>query len=331
MQEINDEEDRLKAEYRKLVQIRDADARKQTRIRKLKKMIAQMPKLPIPKLDEREKKAVEELEELEMQHNNRFDTNKIVNLIANAKNDKGKQCVEVDAMANVTYDPLHIDPNKETLMIMMLVRGDNASLRADLIGNIEVQAIKHQITTMIPRSQCRKKDVATIQADTQPKETIIPDTEDEASNIIRQPERTMAVKVQPTTSTSSFKSQRDSRKRVISYAEKEDETSESSEEEKNASSSSDEELKKKRTRSASTKKARTKKAKIPKTRAKDGRKLADVTNKLRDDKGRLMGYKPGTQTTTAKKSKGRTTPTTPPQDEAILLHPPLFRRIFFID
>lgn len=34
---------------------------------------------------------------------------------------------------------------------------------------------------------------------------------------------------------------------------------------------------------------------MPKTTAKDGRKLADVTNRLKDEKGRLQGYKPDLQ------------------------------------
>lgn len=37
------------------------------------------------------------------------------------------------------------------------------------------------------------------------------------------------------------------------------------------------------------------KIETPKTRAKDGRKLADVTNRIRDSRGRLLGYKPGMQ------------------------------------
>lgn len=85
MQPTRDEEDKLKEQYRKLMQIRDADARKKARIEKLRKMIAQIPKIPMPKMDDREERAIKELEEMEIQHNCRSDTNKIVNLLTDAK------------------------------------------------------------------------------------------------------------------------------------------------------------------------------------------------------------------------------------------------------
>lgn len=218
-------------------------------------------------------------------------------------------------MANLTYDPMNIDAHKETVMIIMLVKGDEASIRADIVGEIDVQLV-NQITTMIPRPREREKNVATRQTEAQPEETNVPDTEDETPDTIRQLETTTAVEVEPLpgTSRSSSRSRRDSKKRTISYVQESDSISESSDENKKVSSSSDEEIKRKRARSTSTKKKSGEKTKTPKTRAKDGRKLAGVTNRLRDSKGRLMDYKPGTQITT-KKSRRRTSHARSPQTE----------------
>lgn len=315
MQEIHDEEDRLKVQYRDMMYIRDADARKQLRIAKLRKMIQQIPKLSMPKINEAEEKAIKELEEMEIQHNRRFGRNKLISMTTMAKNNKGNPCVEVDTTVSVTYDTVNINTQSETVMIMILVKGDKASIRADILGDIDVQLV-NQISTKIPKPLQREKDVATRQTEAQPEKTNVPDTEDETPDTIRQLEMTTAVEVEPipSTSRSSSKSRRDSKKRTISYVEEKSTTSESSDENRKVSSTSDEEIKKKRARSTSSKKKSGEKTKTPKTRAKDGRKLADVVNRLRDSKGRLMGYKPGTQITT-KRSRRKASPTRSPQTE----------------
>lgn len=274
-------------------------------------MIAQVPKLPTPMIDEKEEMAIKELEEMEIQHNNRHDKYKIVNLITKAQNKQGKPCVEVDAMANLTYDPININTSKETVMIILLVRGDEASIRADVVGDIDVQLV-NQITTMIPRPRGNKEDVATERADVQPEETNIPDTEDESSDTIHRPEMTKAAEVQPIPSTSS--SRRESRKRAVSYIEESSSTSESSDESQDRNKRYEKQVKKKRSGSTTTRKTAARKTKPPKTCAKDGRKLADVTNRLRDEKGRLMGYKPGTEKPT---KKVRVSPVTEKRAESI--------------
>lgn len=66
----------------------------------------------------------------------------------------------------------------------------------------------------------------------------------------------------------------------------------SSDSDSEANSEEEPKPKKKTTRKV-TRKRKSEESKTPKTKAKDGRKLADVTNRIRDSKGRLLGYKPG--------------------------------------
>lgn len=68
--------------------------------------------------------------------------------------------------------------------------------------------------------------------------------------------------------------------------------SESSEEEV---SEEKEEKQKKMKKRDSRKKSEGEEEEGKKTRAKDGRKLVDLSNRIRDSKGRILGYKPGTQ------------------------------------
>lgn len=95
-----------------------------------------------------------------------------------------------------------------------------------------------------------------------------------------------------------------SRKRVRTYSRRRESSSESTER------ISEEETNKKKRVTASKKKATGKKHKAPKTVAKDGRKLVDVTNRIRDSKDRLLGYKPGTSNGTKKPIKKRTSSST---------------------
>lgn len=104
------------------------------------------------------------------------------------------------------------------------------------------------------------------------------------------------------------KKKRSSRKRRHSYREKSTSTSESLDE---SQSTSEEEIKKK-TKRTSAKQKPEGKTKAHKTRVKDGRKLVDLSNRIRDDKGRILGYKPGTRST-AKRSRCKDSPTMTPQ------------------
>lgn len=285
MYELNDEEDKLRQEYKKLLEIYDAETRKRTRIVKLK-MIAAIPKLPKPKIDEAEEKAIQELDEMEILHNCRHERNKIVNMIAQATNKKGNTCVEIDATLNLTYDPINIDIKNETIMVIMMIKGDEASIRADLVRDADVQSV-NQIRTMIPRSQHRLEEIKKSRCCKRDRDSArgnVLDTEDEISTTTRQPETTMAETDEQIPSASGSTATKGSRKRVISYKETSSTTSKSPEEEPNQSES-EEEIKKKRKRTSSKKNPEGK-AKIPKTRAKDGRKLVDLSNRIRDSRGR---------------------------------------------
>lgn len=115
----------------------------------------------------------------------------------------------------------------------------------------------------------------------------------------------------PQTSTPKPRQKKSSRKRGHSYKEANTSTSESPDENQNQSTS-EEEIEKKKTKKTSTKKKPVGKTKTPKIIAKDGRKLVDLSNRIRNEKGRILGYKPETRST-AKRSGCKDSPTMTPQ------------------
>lgn len=302
MHELSDEEEKLRREYKRLVEIYDAEARKHTRITKLKKMIAAIPKLSMPKVGEAEEKAIRELDEMEIRHNHRHERNKIINMLAEATNKKGNPCVSVDATLTLTYDPVNIDVKNETVMVIMLVKGKEASIRADIARDIDVREI-NQIQTTISRSYQKPEEEESRmkfakETDVRPQETNVPDTEGVKSVTIRQPRSSVARTTEPRPSTSESRSTKGSRKRILSYKEASTTASESQNEDDQ--NRSEEETRKKRKTISRKKKPEEKETKIPKTVAKDGRKLVDLTNRIRDSRGRILGYKPGAESSKKK-------------------------------
>lgn len=137
-----------------------------------------------------------------------------------------------------------------------------------------------------------------------PEVTVDPSPEGTIEDTVREME--VGPEEMPQTSTPKPVQKRKTRKRVHIYREKETSTSESLEE------SNEEETKKKRSKKVTTnqKKPTDKKQKAPKTVAKDGRKLVDLSNRIRDAKGRILGYKPGTSIGAKKPKRKEKSPST---------------------
>lgn len=249
----------------------------------------------------------------------------------------GNEVASYDMTVNLKIDPARMRPEKQGILAVTIIKNREMRIATRLIGDIDIDAldglqIKMPGISPIDIGAQKRKRVsaeATVPTSVSRISTTNVQTEKGKSPETIQPEETFEfgpeniaqeVTIQtegeqedtisrtPTPKTQSqireeersLRRQRHNKKRRYI-------TSESSEED-----TSEEEVREKKTRKTDSKKKPPQtKRKEKKTVAKDGRKLADLTNRERDDKGRLLGYKPGTEPAKIQRKKKKYSPEEP--------------------
>lgn len=162
------EERELIEKYYELSDAIDAEARRQARVAQLKKMIAELPESPKPMSRKEEEIRIKELEDLRIRHNLRHKNNKFFNITAeilsknNTKNNT-IYCGTIDMTLHLKPDPTRIDVNKEAILVMVMIKGNEAGFRTELLGDVDVGII-HDIQFEIPGSASGRGPTTTAEA-----------------------------------------------------------------------------------------------------------------------------------------------------------------------
>lgn len=157
------EERELIEKYYELSDAIDAEARRQARVAQLKKMIAELPESPKPMSRKEEEKRIRELEDLRIRHNLRHENNKFFNITAEILSKNNTKCGTIDMTVHLKTDPTRIDVNKEAILVMVLIKGNEARIRTELLGDVDVGII-HDIQFEIPGSASGRGPATTAEA-----------------------------------------------------------------------------------------------------------------------------------------------------------------------
>lgn len=199
------------------------------------------------------------------------------------------------------------------MLIALLIKNRELEIETRLLGDVDMSKVKG-IQFKVPMlkkeettgesqpdknvsketkkttSQISTKDVPTGEGDAPvtmcPEETHYSDSETTTnSTSLQGEEETMTTPDMPTPDVENERRTRKRPRREEKQTQRAEIYSETDSEE--------ERQKPKKKKTKKTARKTTEDTKTPKIRAKDGRKPADVTNRVRDSRGRLLGYKPG--------------------------------------
>lgn len=294
-------------------------------------MIAEIPSDPEEIPDEEDREIELAIDEAKKQYNLRDESKKMFRIAEEVFNNYCNEVAFFNATINLKTNPARMRPDKQGILIACIIKDDRIRTETRLLGDVNIDAIKNLQLKMpglssrkmyeekkkpertesnVPIAETKIRETSVLMAvnascsTNRPEVMVDPSPEGTIEDMVREME--VGPEEIPQTSTPKPVQKRKSRKRVHTYREEETSTSESPEE------SSEEETKKKRSKKVTTsqKKPTDKKQKAPKTVAKDGRKLVDLSNRIRDAKGRILGYKPGTSSGAKKPKCKENSPTT---------------------
>lgn len=314
------EESRLLRIYRKKLRRREEEeVRRASRIEHLRNLISQIP--DVEKIPEDEDHRIEEeIDEAERSYNALDESKTIFRIMKEVCDRDDNEVAQFNATINLKTDPTRMRADKQGIMAIVIIK---KRVETKLLGDIDMNAIGHlqikmsgvgPIELKKQERQRRDMEIAVPEAvmrdeinnaptergespvNTQPEVTSVPcpDTIEREITIQEMGEQE---NITPRTTTPKTPTPQGDREHEMIHSSKQRHckrkryvTSESSDE-----STSEEEVIRKKTRTHSRKKKPQTRKKGKKTVAKDGRKLADLTNRERDERGRLLGYKPGTE------------------------------------
>lgn len=285
------------------------EERRRERIEHLKRLIAEIPSDPEDSRDEEEKRIKEEIREAETRFNKQEETKKVFRVAEKVYDEDGEEVAIINATVDVQINRKRINFNRQGILVSTLMKENKAKSKTQLLGDINVdkminfqlemqdlpdEELPEEMTT--EKSGPQSMEIAVPVAETGIRQTNVSMEVDQESST-NLPDETChpcPVDVREEVVQTSKKSpetirekpaplREQSRKRVRTYTRKRQTSSDSTEE-------TSEEERRKRKRATGKRK----------TVAKDGRKLADVSNRLRNSRGRLLGYKPGTATSKRK-------------------------------
>lgn len=320
------EESRLLRIYREKLRKREKkEARRASRIEHLKYLIDNIPDVEeIP--DDEDHRIEEEIDEVERIYNALDESKTIFRIMKEVCDRDEREVAKFYATVNLKTDPTRMRADKQGIMAIVIIKNREMRVETKLLGDIDLNNLGNLQIKMsgidpirlseniekrrgteiaIPKTVTRDDttNVPMVRGETpvttQPEETTVPcpDTIEQEITIQTEGERENITPrtSTPRTSTSQAypeEEEKRSRKRTHSSKRKRYTYSDSSEE-----STSEEEAREKRkmVRKTSSRKKPEEEKEMKKTRAKDGRKLVDLSNRIRDEKGRILGYKPGTQ------------------------------------
>lgn len=289
------------------------EERRRERIEHLKRLIAEIPSDPEESHDEEEKRIEEELREAETRFNKREEAKKVFRVVEKIYDIDKREVAIINATISVQINPTRMNFNRQGILMSTIMKENEAKSKTQLLGDINVdEMINFQLEIQdfpdeeLPEERTTEKngpqcmEIAVPVAETRTRQTNVSTEVDQMSNtnlqeITGHPDPVKLIEEVVRTSEESPQMIQEtplpeisqSRRRVRTYARKRLPSSDSTEE------TSEEEVRKR-------KKMRGKKKK---TVAKDGRKLVDVSNRLRDSRGRLLGYKPMTASSKRKPIK----------------------------
>lgn len=310
--DMETEESKLLRMFREKYKRRENErARREARIEHLKQLIEEMPDSDeIP--SEEDRRIEKEIDEAQKLINARDQTKTIFRIPKGIYDQDGNKVATFDATVNLKTDPTRMRADKQAIFVAVLMKNREVKFETKLMGDVDLDIVKG-IQFKIPPEPSREEPVkirpevsaetAVPKAGTRtvatnvprregksptttlPEETFGFDTEStsqEASNLREEAESQNTITPTPEPKTYQRKrstTKRQQKKRKVYSSDSQTENSEEERERKESVT------RKRQRRDTST----------PKTRAKDGRKLVDLTNRIRDEKGRLLGYKPGLQ------------------------------------
>lgn len=301
--EMEREEERLLKEFREKCRRRDNEIlRKKARIDHLRQLIDDLPdsdEMP----SEEERRIEEEIDKAQKIFNSRDDTKTIFRIMESVTDTKGTEVAEFNATVNFKTDPTRMRADNQTVLIALFIKNRELEIETRLLGDVDMNRVKSiqfkvpmlkkeettgesqpdkNVSTVTKKitSQMSTKDVPTGEGDAPvilgPEEAIYQDWETTTSNTsVQGEEETTAIPEIPTPDDENIRrtSKRPKTQRARIYSE---------------TDSEEEKQKPKKKKTKKTVKKVTENTITPKTRAKDGRKLADVTNRVRDSRGRLL-------------------------------------------
>lgn len=277
------------------------EERRRARIEHLKQMIAEIPSDPEDIPDEEDKQIEEAIYKAEIQYNMREKAKKIFRVAEKVFDIHGNEVAFINATISVKVNPTRMRFDKQGIMMLTMMKDDKVKTKTQLLGDIDVDEIINlqlemrelpEEETMEENELQRTEINVPVTAVTGTRQTNVTTEVDEAfytnlpevtvdpcpvgmiEEVVQEREEIPEV-IQKTPSPQPIR-ESISRKRVRTYSRRTESSSESTER------TSEEETNKKKRVTASKKKATGKKHKAPKTVAKDGRKLVDVTNRIRD-------------------------------------------------
>lgn len=208
--DMANEERALKAEYKEKVKVKDAEERRQARIVYLKEVIAELLPQPDEGPREEEDEIVREIEKIEKIYNFRHEARKIFKHTDEVITKSGKIGATLETI-NIKTDPMYLNIENETVLIMFMARGTETSMYARILGNVDVRVV-NDIQLKIPRSPSEGRTAATTEEIHMPMEV------DATFNMTNLPEASYDEPVLFTSGTST-KSKTTTRKREFSYKE----------------------------------------------------------------------------------------------------------------
>lgn len=290
--------------------------RRRARIEHLRQLIEELPDSDeIP--SEEDRRIEQEIDEAEKIYNSRNENRTIFRVMEDVCDLNGTEVATFDATINFKTDPTRMRADKQAILIALLIKNRELKLETKLLGDVDMDTVKgiqfkipvgtptegsgrlqpeKSTEENVPKttSEVSTKNVSMGKGESPvsicPEETHCLDSETTSRDTSLHGEEERSH--EPDTPTPESREQRKRKRNSSRCTQQKKQQIYSSDSDSEENSEEEPKPKKKKTKKT-TRRKKSEENKTPKTRAKDGRKLADVTNRIRDSKGRLLGYKPG--------------------------------------